>query len=301
MPARAPAPASSDAKLDTLKRFSFPKGLWKPASLVFQAWLYLVPLLVPLYLAGCERRAELVYAAVALSVLFSSALNLSHHRYFSHSSFKLSIPAETVLALVGTMCTVQRGPLWWASKHKEHHAFCDTPKDPMSRRQDGFLHAHSLWISVPENLKIRWHYIEAMAKRNPALVWIEALSLVLAQVPSLIGLALGGWPWYWTAVLGQALSLHWEFGTNSISHGTSFDQVPAEHREAAERNGCIPLDTWILGLLSGGEGFHAAHHTDPLCARAGTKWWQPDIVYGVICALERAGVAHAVRHRVSAP
>src|SRR5580693_2691108 len=47
-----------------------------------------------------------------------------YHRYFSHRSFKTSRWFQFVLALLG--CTAgQRGPLWWAANHRNHHRHSD--------------------------------------------------------------------------------------------------------------------------------------------------------------------------------
>ena len=48
-------------------------------------------------------------------------------------------------ALLGT-CAMQNGPIWWASWHRHHHRYSDTPQDAHSPLQRGFWHAHMGWI-----------------------------------------------------------------------------------------------------------------------------------------------------------
>jgi stearoyl-CoA desaturase (delta-9 desaturase) len=47
----------------------------------------------------------------------------------------------------------------------------------------------------------------------------------------------------------------------------------------------------IVGLLSGGEGWHNNHHADPRSARFGHRWWELDGGYGLIRLLEMCGLA----------
>ncbi|MBY0398727.1 acyl-CoA desaturase, partial [Myxococcota bacterium] len=71
-------------------------------------------------------------------------ITAGYHRYFSHRAFKTSRAFQFVLALLGCAAT-QKGPLWWASHHRRHHAFSDQPGDTHSPRE-GFWWAHQGWI-----------------------------------------------------------------------------------------------------------------------------------------------------------
>lgn len=81
------------------------------------------------------------------------ALNLCFHRYFAHQSFETSRPMRLVLAIFGC-ASYQRGPLWWASTHRMHHVHCDSPDDPHSRRQAGFIYSHIGWFVHRKKLAV---------------------------------------------------------------------------------------------------------------------------------------------------
>ena len=49
-----------------------------------------------------------------------------------------------MLAFGGTMAS-QKGPLWWAAHHRNHHRFSDTERDVHSPRR-GFWWSHVGWI-----------------------------------------------------------------------------------------------------------------------------------------------------------
>lgn len=57
----------------------------------------------------------------------------------------------------------------------------------------------------------------------------------------------------------------------------------------------LPRNNWWVGLLAWGEGWHNNHHAFESSARHGLEWWQVDITWGVICLLEKLGLASNVR------
>ena len=67
-----------------------------------------------------------------------------YHRYFSHRSYRLNRFWQFVFAFAGLTCA-QKGPLWWAGHHRNHHKFSDTRRDIHSPR-DGFWWSHVGWI-----------------------------------------------------------------------------------------------------------------------------------------------------------
>src|SRR6476619_6374405 len=89
-----------------------------------------------------------VAVAVAFYLVRMFAITGWYHRYFSHRSFKTSRAVQFVFAFVGCMAC-QKGPLWWASHHREHHMYSDGPKDPHSPIRMGFWYSHLFWIFNP--------------------------------------------------------------------------------------------------------------------------------------------------------
>ena len=70
--------------------------------------------------------ATSVAVAVVLYLVRMFAVTGFYHRFFSHRAFRTSRPMQFVFALLGATA-VQRGPLWWASQHRHHHAHADEP------------------------------------------------------------------------------------------------------------------------------------------------------------------------------
>ena len=73
-------------------------------------------------------------------------LTLTFHRYFAHRAFKMNRFTQFVWALIGT-AAMQKGPLWWAGHHVNHHKYADRDGDPHSPHVSGFYYAHIGWFT----------------------------------------------------------------------------------------------------------------------------------------------------------
>ena len=56
-----------------------------------------------------------------------------------------------------------------------------------------------------------------------------------------------------------------------------------------------PLVRWVA-LLAFGEGWHNNHHAFEYSARHGLEWWQVDVTWLTVRALEVLGLATKVRY-----
>src|SRR5512144_244720 len=108
-----------------------------------------------------------------------------YHRYFSHRTFETTRPAQFAFAVLGATC-VQRGPLWWAAHHREHHRHADTEHDIHSPLHRGFLWSHMGWFLTPRGFRTNWNVIPDL-RRYPELRWIDRFDIL---VPALLAIAL---------------------------------------------------------------------------------------------------------------
>ena len=68
------------------------------------------------------------------------------------------------------------------------------------------------------------------------------------------------------------------------------------YRSHATRDNSTNL--WWVALLTYGEGWHNNHHAFATSARHGLRWWEIDMTYWTICAMEKLGLAWNVVHSV---
>src|SRR3546814_11279283 len=76
--------------------------------------------LIPLATIWTGVSASAVVLAVVLYWVRIFFITAGYHRYFAHRSYRLSRPAQRVLAVGGTT-TLPTVPLWWAAPHRPHH------------------------------------------------------------------------------------------------------------------------------------------------------------------------------------
>ena len=132
-----------------------------------------------------------VVVAVALYALRMFAITGFYHRYFSHQAFRTSREAQFVFALIGAT-GVQRGPLWWASHHRHHHAHADEPEDAHSARQHGFWWSHMGWFMARKNFAAR-HALIADLLRYPELRFLDRFDALLFVAPAVYLALRAGW------------------------------------------------------------------------------------------------------------
>ena len=112
-----------------------------------------------------------VTVAVGLYILRMFFITGFFHRYFSHHAFRASRLMQFTMALLG--CTAgQRGPLWWAAHHREHHIASDTDRDPHSPARRGFVYSHTLWFLTRGSFATPAHRVRDWL-RYPELRWLE--------------------------------------------------------------------------------------------------------------------------------
>ena len=243
------------------------------------------------YWVGISPVAVLI--AIALYVVRMFAITGFYHRYFSHCAFRVSRTTQFVFAVLGA-AGVQRGPLWWASQHRHHHAHSDQPPDSHSPVQHGFLWSHMGWFMARENFATRLARVPDLA-RYPELHFLDRYDAVVPAVLALALYAAGSLLEHFAPALGTSgpqllvwgfcistvALYHATFTTNSLAH--RFGRRRYATRDDSRNN------AW-LALLTFGEGWHNNHHHFPGAARQGFFWWEIDLTYYGLRLLAALGI-----------
>jgi stearoyl-CoA desaturase (Delta-9 desaturase) len=227
--------------------------------------------------------------AVALGSYFVRMIVVTagYHRYFAHRSFKTSRAFQFLLAL-GAQSAAQKGVLWWASHHRWHHKYSDTPKDVHSVRQRGFWYAHIGWIMGPEWDKTDRSLVADLAK-FPELRALDrwGVHLLPTVALALAFLLLGGVPGLvWGYFVSTVLLWHGSFSVNSLAH------LWGKRRYATADDS---RNNWALALITAGEGWHNNHHHYQSSANQGFRWWEIDVTYYVLRVLALFGLIWDLR------
>lgn len=265
-------------------------------------WLRVVPF-IALHL-GCllilqvgvsVAALSLAGALYALRMFFVTAF---YHRYFSHRAFRAGRLTRFVMAVLG--CTAgQRGPIWWASHHREHHLTADTAEDPHSPGHKGVLFSHTLWFLTRGSFSTDERRVQDWL-RYPELRLLEKfdwLPFVLlgagcygfgvfleARYPHLG--ADGPQMFVWGFLVSTVVLYHATYSINSVAH--RFGKRRFATRDESRNN-------FWLALITLGEGWHNNHHFYPVSARQGFRWWELDLSYFGLKALQMMGLIDGLR------
>jgi stearoyl-CoA desaturase (delta-9 desaturase) len=223
-------------------------------------------------------------------------LTLIFHRYLAHRAFRMNRVARFVWTLIGT-AAMQKGPLWWAGHHVNHHRYADREGDPHSPAISGFYYAHIGWFlndTRHDHLPPTNPVIRDFSK-DPEIAWLERYYFL---PPLLLAIALylaGGFPWVvWGFCLPTMTLAHATFAINTVNHLSGSRRF--ETRDESRNNA-------FTAFFAVGEGWHNNHHRYQRAARNGFYWWEFDPTWYVIRAMAAVGLVwdiQAVPERIYA-
>lgn len=221
-----------------------------------------------------------VALALALYYIRMFGVTGGYHRYFSHRTYRTGRAFQLFLAVLA-QSSVQKGALWWAAHHRDHHKYSDTPKDPHSYRSYGFWYSHVGWILSSETEETDYSRISDMA-RYPELRWLNKWHVV-PGIALAVGLYLvGSWEaLVWGFFVSTTLLWHGTFTINSLSH------IWGKRRYTTTDDS---KNNPVLAIVTMGEGWHNNHHYYPRSVRQGFHWWQVDMTYYILRALAAVGI-----------
>ena len=230
----------------------------------------------------------LITAVVLYWVGGSLGIGMGYHRLLTHRGYKVPKPVEYFLAICGTLA-LEGGPIQWVVTHRIHHAHTDRAGDPHTPRDGGWW-AHVGWIlwGTAQN-----HDEATLARYAPDLLkdrfyhWLNRFYYVPLLIVGIGLFVFGGWSVVlWGVFLRVTLALHTTWLVNSATHlwGKKRFETGDDSR-----------NTWWVALLTFGEGWHNNHHAHPTSARHGLHWYEIDLNWLGIRALQLLGLAHSIK------
>jgi stearoyl-CoA desaturase (delta-9 desaturase) len=247
-----------------------------------------------------------VLAFASLYCCATLGINLCYHRLLTHQGLIVPKWFEHTCAILG-VCSMQDTPARWVAVHRMHHQYSDEQPDPHSPLVT-FLWGHLGWLFVENKELGRLSAFERYSRdvlrdpfylqleRNRLWVWINLAQAGLVYLVGftigwgLSGRVMGGVQFgasltVWGVAVRTVYAWHATWSVNSVAHLWGY-QTYATHENS--RN------NWIVALATNGEGWHNNHHADQRSARHGHRWWELDVTWLTIRALEAVGLAREV-------
>jgi fatty-acid desaturase len=263
-------------------RFDWSKSLW--------LWGLLVPAVVFGLPALTVRLSVMAGCLTLLTLCLGHSVGL--HRGIIHRTYETHPFVRGVLAELFVL-TGLGGPLSWARLHAVRDYWQNQREAPPS-----LGYAHSLAKDFWWNLHCRFGTDETVPLRRlpPDVMNDRFLRFLEATWPlhtlafALVVFALGGADAVAVCVaLRVVLSIlgHWAIGYAS--------HVWGEERYVIDGASTSGRNSWVLGVISFGEGFHNTHHAFPNSARMGLRWYEFDLGWYALLALRELGLVQALR------
>lgn len=240
--------------------------------LYFESWHWgLVPLFVTLYIF------------VGLSITGGYHRLIAHKAYKAHWSLKL-------FYLIFGGAAVQNSALKWATDHRRHHRNCDSEEDPYNINE-GFWHAHMGWVLRHEHKQYRGKYPQDLLN-DRLIMWQHNNYLAIALLSALglpiliaasFGNPLGG---LFVGLLRLVLLHHTTFSINSLCH--MFGSRPYNLDNTAR-------DSFVVSLVTFGEGYHNFHHRFQTDYRNGLHWYDFDPTKWLVATLKLVGITYELK------
>jgi len=208
-----------------------------------------------------------------------------YHRYFSHRSYKLNRFWQFAMAFLA-QTSGQKGVLWWAAHHRDHHLNSDRKADLHSPVHEGFWWSHLGWILSDEYDDYDPRRIADFSK-YPELRWLDKYHLAPTVIYGAGIYFLFGYPAFvWGFLVATVALYHGTFLINSLTHiwGSRRFATPDESR-----------NNFVLAIVTLGEGWHNNHHHFMSSVRQGIRWWEIDITFYILTALSWVGIARDLR------
>lgn len=227
-------------------------------------------------------KVAVLAGAVFFALLGGLGTTVVYHRYLAHRTFKLHPAVEHVL-IFWAIFNGSGAPASWVAYHRLHHSRSDTPEDISSPRYGGFWWAHLRWLyQLPPANERKW----CPDMNRPCYAFWRMAQPPILVVSFLAGLPFGWQAFFWMGAIRLVYSLHVQCLTNSLMHLDDSQEGDASQ------------NIWWLGpfqLAAWGENWHRNHHSAAASARIGWHWWQVDIGWYFIRALQAIRLATQVK------
>ncbi len=233
---------------------------------------------------------QLILAALLLTHITIAAVTIFLHRSQAHRALDLH-PAVANFFRLWLWLTTGMQTREWVSIHRKHHAKCETTEDPHSPQTRGLKTVlwtgAELYMAEADNKETLSRYGHGTpndwVERNvySRYTW-QGVGLMLGVNLILFGaagLAIWGVQMMWIPFFAAGV-------INGIGHFWGYRNYDAPD---ASTN----ISPW--GILIGGEELHNNHHTHPTSAKFSLKWFEFDLGWTYIRAMQTVGLAKVLR------
>lgn len=226
-----------------------------------------------------------------LYVMTGLGITVGYHRLMAHRSFDCPNWVKTGFLIVGGWA-LENSAFKWAADHIRHHAHTDHEHDPYNA-QRGFWYSHCGWLFFTDGYADEKY--ASRLRQDPVVMWQHRyyMPIVISGLglTFVVGFFYNGWMGglgcFLLAGVGRTFAvLNSTFCINSICH--LWGSQPHGQADSSR-------DSWLVSLVTFGEGYHNYHHTYQSDYRNGPRWYNFDPSKWLIFMLSKMGLASSLR------
>jgi stearoyl-CoA desaturase (delta-9 desaturase) len=194
---------------------------------------------------------------------------------------------------LGAYLAFHGSPLWWATIHRTHHRYVDTPLDPHAPGTKGGFAAYAFYTAMqyPPHINPAKQSKDLLKDpiyaflEQPGKTWHRAYALCVC-LSLLFRVAL--WIAFGPIIAGASLlagiaALNVPLLLNVFCHIPKLGYKNFQLKDDS-------VNVWWMALVCAGEGWHNNHHAYPASAKSGGKAWEIDPSWCVLRALKSVGL-----------
>jgi fatty-acid desaturase len=228
---------------------------------------------------------------LALTLVFylwhTFGVSIGLHRYLAHKSFRCPKLLEYFWVSAAYLA-FHGSPIWWATIHRAHHRYVDTPLDPHAPNF-GIFKAYTFYTPFAYAGHIDPAVQSPDLLRDPIYKALEcggnwkvgyAVNVVICVGFRVALYYLFGWQVALASVIAGIMALNVPLILNVVCH------IP----KLGSRNYATVDDSvnvWWMAVICLGEGWHNNHHAFPGSARSGLRKHEFDISWEILSALRK--------------
>jgi stearoyl-CoA desaturase (delta-9 desaturase) len=251
----------------------------------FSNTLYAVLDFMATGVVGLSGWQVVLYTLIVTHITIAS-VTIYLHRHQAHRALELhAIPSHFFrfwLWLTTGQVTKE-----WAAIHRKHHAKCDTEEDPHSPQTRGIrkvlLEGAELYRAESKNQETLEKYghgtpndwMERKVYTPYSWGGVSALLVINLALFGVIGATIWAIQMMWIPITAAGI-------INGLGHWWGYRNYDCN--DAA-------TNVFPFGILIGGEELHNNHHTFATSAKLSSKWYEIDVGWAYIRALEMLGLA----------
>ncbi|XP_041989114.1 acyl-CoA Delta-9 desaturase-like [Aricia agestis] len=191
-------------------------------------------------------------------------ITVGSHRLFAHRTFKATTFLKVILIILQTAAG-QNGIYIWCRDHRLHHRYSDTDGDPHNSKR-GYFFCHVGWLmhrKHPYVLKLGKRIDMSDLESDWMVMFQHKYYYVLYTIFAVVIPVFVPW-YYWGESFKNSLLFCYFFRYITQLNVTWLVNSAAHlYGTRPYDKNMQPVDTWLVSVLTFGEGWHNYHHTFP--------------------------------------